>query len=63
MENVILGNVDIVEEDEEEGMYEGWMRVDWGDRKGVGNVLLEEIGVEKIEEGGVLYVKVGLNGK
>ena len=63
IENLIFRNVDILEHDEDDPMYQGCMTVDCGDRNRVRNVLFENIRVEHIQEGRLFYVKVRFNPK
>ena len=57
IENLTFRNVDILEHDEDDPMYQGCMTVDCGDRNRVRNVLFEDIRVEHIQEGRLFYVK------
>ena len=63
IENLIFRNIDILEHDEDDPMYQGCMTVDCGDRNRVRNVLFEDIRVEHIQEGRLFYVKVRFNPK
>lgn len=63
MENVTVRNVDILEHDEDDPPYQGCISVDAGDRNLVRNVLCEDIRVESIQEGRLLYVKTRFNDK
>jgi hypothetical protein len=63
IENLTFRNVDILEHDEDDPMYQGCMTVDCGDRNRVRNVLFEDIRVEHIQEGRLFYVKVRFNPK
>ena len=63
MEDVILRNIDILEHDEDDPPYQGCIAIDAGDRNLVRDVLCEDIRVESIQEGCLLYVKVRFNEK
>jgi hypothetical protein len=63
IENLIFRNIDILEHDEDDPLYQGCMAVDCGDKNRVRNVLFEDIRVENIQEGRLFYVKVRFNPK
>lgn len=63
IENLTFRNIDILEHDEDDPMYQGCMAVDCGDRNRVRNVLFEDIRVESIQEGRLFYVRVRFNPK
>ena len=63
IENLTFRNIDILEHDEDDPIYQGCMTVDCGDKNQVRNVLFEDIRVENIQEGRLFYVKVRFNGK
>lgn len=63
IENLIFRNIDILEHDEDDPMYQGCMTVDCGDKNWVRNVLFENIRIENIQEGRLFYVKVRFNPK
>ena len=63
MENITIRNVDILEHDEDDPPYQGCISIDAGDRNLVRNVLCEDIRVESIQEGRLLYIKVRFNEK
>lgn len=61
MEKVTMRNIDVLEHDEDASAYHGCIAVDAGDRNLVRNVLFENIRVESIQEGCLIYVKVRFN--
>ena len=63
IENLTFRNIDILEHDEDDPIYQGCMTVDCGDKNQVRNVLFEDIRVENIQEGRLFYVKVRFNEK
>lgn len=63
VEKITLRNIDILEHDEDDPIYQGCMAVDCGDKNLVRNVLFEDIRVENIQEGRLFYVKVRFNEK
>lgn len=63
IENLTFHNIDILEHDEDDPLYQGCMMVDCGDKNWVRNVLFEDIRVENIQEGRLFYVKVRFNPK
>ncbi|MDR0657505.1 MAG: glycoside hydrolase [Mediterranea sp.] len=63
MENITIRNIDILEHDEDDPPYQGCIAIDAGDRNLVRNVLCEDIRVESIQEGRLLYMKVRFNEK
>ena len=63
IENLTFHNIDILEHDEDDPLYQGCMTVDCGDKNRVRNVLFEDIRVENIQEGRLFYVKVRFNPK
>lgn len=63
MENVTIRNVDILEHDEDDPPYQGCIAIDAGDRNLVRNILCENIRVESIQEGRLLYIKTRFNDK
>lgn len=63
IENLTFRNIDILEHDEDDPMYQGCMAVDCGDKNRVRNVLFEDVRVESIQEGRLFYVKVRFNPK
>ena len=63
IENLTFHNIDILEHDEDDPLYQGGMTVDCGDKNWVRNVLFEDIRVENIQEGRLFYVKVRFNPK
>ena len=50
LENITVRNVDILEHDEDDLLYQGCMAVDCGDKNLVRKVLFEDIRVENIQE-------------
>lgn len=63
MENITIRNIDILEHDEDDPPYQGCISIDAGDRNLVRNILCEDIRVESIQEGRLLYLKVRFNEK
>ncbi len=63
MENITIRNVDILEHDEDDPPYQGCISIDAGDRNLARNILCENIRVESIQEGRLLYIKVRFNEK
>ena len=63
IENLTFHNIDILEHDEDDPLYQGCMTVDCGDKNWVRNVLFEDIRVENIQEGRLFYVKIRFNPK
>ena len=63
IENLTFRNIDILEHDEDDPIYQGCMTVDCGDKNQVRNILFEDIRVENIQEGRLFYVKVRFNEK
>ena len=63
IDNLTFLNFDILEQDEDDPLYQGCMTVDCGDKNWVRNVLFEDIRVENIQEGRLFYVKVRFNPK
>ena len=63
IENLTFRNIDILEHDEDDPMYQGCMAVDCGDKNRVRNVLFEDVRVESIQEGRLFHVKVRFNPK
>jgi hypothetical protein len=57
IENLTFRNIDILEHDEDDPIYQGCMTVDCGDKNQVRNILFEDIRVENIQEGRLFYVK------
>lgn len=63
IENVTVRNIDILECDEDDPLYQGCMNIDCGDKNTVRNVLFEDIRVESIQEGRLFCLKVVFNPK
>lgn len=63
VENITFRNIDILEHDEDDAIYQGCMAVDCGDKNWVKNILFEDIRVESIQEGRLFYLKVRYNEK
>ena len=63
VEKITFRNIDILEHDEDDPIYQGCMTVDCGDKNLVRNILFEDIRVENIQEGRLFYVKVRFNSK
>ena len=63
IENLTFRNIDILEHDEDDPIYQGCMTVDCGDKNQVRNILFEDIRIENIQEGRLFYVKVRFNEK
>lgn len=63
LEDVTVRNVDILEHDEDDSLYQGSMNIDCGDKNIVRNVLFEDIRVESIQDGRLFCLKVLYNPK
>lgn len=63
LENVSVRNVDILEHDEDDPLYQGSLNIDCGDKNLVRNILFEDIRVESIQEGRLFCMKVLFNPK
>lgn len=63
IEHITVRNVDILEQDEDDPVYQGCMTLDCGDNNTVRRVLFEEIRVENIQEGRLFHVNVRFNPK
>lgn len=63
LENVTVRNIDILEHDEDDPLYQGSMNIDCGDKNIVRNVLFEDIRVESIQERRLFCLKVLYNPK
>ena len=63
VENLVFRNIDILEHDEDDPLYQGCMTVDAGDKNLVRNVLFEDVRVENIQEGRLFYLRVRFNEK
>ena len=63
LEDVTVRNVDILEHDEDDSLYQGSMIIDCGDKNIVRNVLFEDIRVESIQDGRLFCLKVLYNPK
>lgn len=63
IENITVRNVDILEQDEDDPLYQGCMAIDCGDKNLVRNVLFEDIRVESIQEGRLFHIRVRFNPK
>ena len=63
LENVTVRNIDILEHDEDDPLYQGSMNIDCGDKNIVRNALFEDIRVESIQEGRLFCLKVLYNPK
>lgn len=63
LENVVVRNVDILEHDEDDPLYQGSLNIDCGDKNIVRNILFEDIRVESIQEGRLFCTKVLFNPK
>jgi len=63
IENLTFHNIDILEHDEDDPLYQGCMTVDCGDKNWVRNVLFEDIRVENIQEGRLFHINVRFNSK
>jgi len=63
LENITVRNVDILEHDEDDLLYQGCMAVDCGDKNLVRKVLFEDIRVENIQEGRLFHINVRFNSK
>lgn len=63
IENLIFRQIDILEHDEDDDLYQGCMAIDCGDKNLVRNVLFEDIRVESIQEGRLFHLNVRFNKK
>lgn len=63
IEKIVFRDIDILEHDEDDPLYQGCMTVDCGDKNWVRDVLFENIRVENIQEGRLFYVRVRFNEK
>ena len=63
LENITVRNVDILEHDEDDLLYQGCMAVDCGDKNLVRKALFEDIRVENIQEGRLFHINVPFNSK
>ena len=63
IENITVRNVDILEHDEDDPLYQGCMTIDCGDKNLVRKVLFEDIRVESIQEGRLFHISVRFNPK
>lgn len=63
VENIIIRNIDILEQDEDDPLYQGCMAIDCGDKNLVRKVLFEDVRVESIQEGRLFHVNVRFNPK
>lgn len=63
VENITVRNVDILEQDEDDPLYQGCMAIDCGDKNLVRKVLFEDIRVESIQEGRLFHINVRFNPK
>lgn len=63
IENLIFRQIDILEHDEDDVLYQGCMAIDCGDKNLVRNVLFEDIRVENIQEGRLFHLNIRFNKK
>lgn len=63
IENLIFRQIDILEHDEGDVLYQGCMAIDCGDKNLVRNVLFEDIRVENIQEGRLFHLNIRFNKK
>lgn len=63
IENLTFRQIDILEHDEDDVLYQGCMAIDCGDKNLVRNVLFEDIRVESIQEGRLFHLNVRFNKK
>lgn len=63
IENLTFRNIDILEHDEDDVLYQGCMAIDAGDKNKVKNILFEDIRVESIQEGRLFHINVRFNEK
>lgn len=63
IENLTFRNIDILEHDEDDVLYQGCMAIDAGDKNRVKNILFEDIRVESIQEGRLFHINVRFNDK
>lgn len=63
IENLIFRQIDILEHDEDDVLYQGCMAIDCGDKNLVRNVLFEDIRVENIQERRLFHLNIRFNKK
>lgn len=63
IENLTFRQIDILEHDEDDVLYQGCMAIDCGDKNLVRNVLFEDIRVENIQEGRLFHLNIRFNKK
>lgn len=63
VEDITIRNVDILEQDEDDPLYQGCMAIDCGDNNIVRRILFEDIRIESIQEGRLFHVNVRFNPK
>lgn len=63
IENLTFRQIDILEHDEDDVLYQGCMAIDCGDKNLVRNVLFEDIRVESIQEGRLFHLNIRFNKK
>lgn len=51
IEHLVFRNIDILEHDEDDRMYQGCMTISVGDKNWARDILFEDIRVERIQEG------------
>lgn len=63
IEKLTFRQIDILEHDEDDVLYQGCMAIDCGDKNLVRNVLFEDIRVENIQEGRLFHLNIRFNKK
>lgn len=63
IENLLFKNIDILEQDEDDRLYQGCMAFGVGDKNLVRNVTFDDIRVESIQEGQLFHMCVLFNSK
>ncbi len=63
IEHLVFRNIDILEHDEDDRMYQGCMTISVGDKNWARDILFEDIRVERIQEGRLFNISVNFNPK
>jgi len=63
IENVLVDNIDVISIDEDDPEYQGVMAITAGDSNLIRNVTFSNVRVDRIEEGKLFNLHVGLNSK
>ncbi len=63
LENITFRNIDILEHDEDDPLYQGCMTIYCGDKNLARNILFENIRVEDFQEGCLFHLQVDQNSK